>query len=430
MKAPPTQQHRCTISHYNGIRLHLQAFFKMKQKYREGAELSGMLVTFEDSHTRSVPTDQVEAAMLEIAAFMRRIPEARIFKTDDKEFTLVLESREALERAFRIIDERFQGSWLEFDKNRPNISLQPYYVKVPSGKVAKDAAEMLGMLKYFRIHCMDSPENRVLVVDEANAAKKRAREEMLRTILVAMEEDRVEVFFQPIYATAEKKFVSAEALVRIRNTDGSIIPPGLFIPVAEETGMISKIGEHVFEKTCQFIKEHDIEQYGIAYLEVNLSVVQCESKTLAETYIGIMDKYQIDPKLVNLEITESASIVRKKTLLKNMNTLIDYGVSFSLDDFGNGQSNLNYIVDMPVKIVKFDRDMTQAYFENKKAQFVLKAAMNMIHDMHLHVVSEGVETAEQLAALEQLGIDYVQGYYFSKPIEARAFIEFLKVKNG
>ena len=253
---------------------------------------------------------------------------------------------------------------------------------------------------------------------------------MLRTILVAMEEDRVEVFFQPIYATAEKKFVSAEALVRIRNTDGSIIPPGLFIPVAEETGMISKIGEHVFEKTCQFIKEHDIEQYGIAYLEVNLSVVQCESKTLAETYIGIMDKYQIDPKLVNLEITESASIVRKKTLLKNMNTLIDYGVSFSLDDFGNGQSNLNYIVDMPVKIVKFDRDMTQAYFENKKAQFVLKAAMNMIHDMHLHVVSEGVETAEQLAALEQLGIDYVQGYYFSKPIEARAFIEFLKVKNG
>ena len=402
----------------------------LKQKYREGAELSGMLVTFEDSHTRSVPTDQVEAAMLEIAAFMRRIPEARIFKTDDKEFTLVLESREALERAFRIIDERFQGSWLEFDKNRPNISLQPYYVKVPSGKVAKDAAEMLGMLKYFRIHCMDSPENRVLVVDEANAAKKRAREEMLRTILVAMEEDRVEVFFQPIYATAEKKFVSAEALVRIRNTDGSIIPPGLFIPVAEETGMISKIGEHVFEKTCQFIKEHDIEQYGIAYLEVNLSVVQCESKTLAETYIGIMDKYQIDPKLVNLEITESASIVRKKTLLKNMNTLIDYGVSFSLDDFGNGQSNLNYIVDMPVKIVKFDRDMTQAYFENKKAQFVLKAAMNMIHDMHLHVVSEGVETAEQLAALEQLGIDYVQGYYFSKPIEARAFIEFLKVKNG
>ena len=402
----------------------------LKQKYREGAELSGMLVTFEDSHTRSVPTDQVEAAMLEIAAFMRRIPEARIFKTDDKEFTLVLESREALERAFRIIDERFQGSWLEFDKNRPNISLQPYYVKVPSGKVAKDAAEMLGMLKYFRIHCMDSPENRVLVVDEANAAKKSAREEMLRTILVAMEEDRVEVFFQPIYATAEKKFVSAEALVRIRNTDGSIIPPGLFIPVAEETGMISKIGEHVFEKTCQFIKEHDIEQYGIAYLEVNLSVVQCESKTLAETYIGIMDKYQIDPKLVNLEITESASIVRKKTLLKNMNTLIDYGVSFSLDDFGNGQSNLNYIVDMPVKIVKFDRDMTQAYFENKKAQFVLKAAMNMIHDMHLHVVSEGVETAEQLAALEQLGIDYVQGYYFSKPIEARAFIEFLKVKNG
>ena len=84
---------------------------------------------------------------------------------------------------------------------------------------------------------------------------------------------------------------------------------------------------------------------------------------------------------------------------------------------------------MPVKIVKFDRDMTQAYFKNEKAQFVMQAAMNMIHDMHLQVVAEGVETAEELATFEKLGVDYIQGYYFSKPIEQRAFIDFLKAKN-
>ena len=165
------------------------------------------------------------------------------------------------------------------------------------------------------------------------------------------------------------------------------------------------------------------------YIEVNLSVVQCEDRSLAKMYIDIMDRYQINPACINLEITESASILMKKTLLDNMKVLIDYGVSFSLDDFGNGQSNLNYIVDMPVRIVKFDRDMTQAYFENEKAKYVLHAATDMIQGLELKVVAEGVETAEQLKELERLGIDYIQGYYFSKPVEAGKFIEFLKVKN-
>ena len=275
----------------------------------------------------------------------------------------------------------------------------------------------------------DLSESYILTLDEKTIAQKREREKMLETIILAMNEDRVEVFYQPIYSTSKKKFVSAEALVRIRRPDGSIIPPGLFIPIAEETGLIGKIGEIVFEKTCRFIKENDIEKYGLEYIEVNLSVVQCENKSLAEEYINIMKKYNLPPKYINLEITESAAIARKNILLENMRKLINYGVEFSLDDFGNGQSNLNYIVDMPVQIVKFDHDMTQAYFETEKAQFVLEAATNMIHDMQLKTVAEGVETAEQLAVLEDLGIDYIQGYYFSKPIESNAFIEFIRERN-
>ncbi len=276
---------------------------------------------------------------------------------------------------------------------------------------------------------MDNPDEHTIVIDADSVAKKRERDAMLTTIIQAMDEDRVEVFFQPIYATKTKRFVSAEALVRIRREDGSIIPPGLFIPIAEETGLIVKLGERVFEKVCIFIKERVPEQYGVEYIEINLSVVQCEAKSLAKCYSEIMDRYRINPAFINLEITESASILTRKTLLDNMRALINYGVSFSLDDFGNGQSNLNYIVDMPVHIVKFDRDMTQAYFENEKAKYVLQAATDMIQGLGLKVVAEGVETAEQLQKLERLGIDYIQGYYFSKPIEQDRYIEFLKVKN-
>ena len=115
--------------------------------------------------------------------------------------------------------------------------------------------------------------------------------------------------------------------------------------------------------------------------------------------------------------------------MENMNKLIDYGVTFSLDDFGNGQSNLNYIVDMPVQIVKFDRDMIQSYFKNEKAKLVLNATMRMVHDMGLKVVSEGVETKEQLDMLVELGIDYIQGYYFSKPLPADEFMAFMIENN-
>ncbi len=166
----------------------------------------------------------------------------------------------------------------------------------------------------------------------------------------------------------------------------------------------------------------NIAQYGIEYIEINLSVKQCESPDFADKYIGIMEKYGGNPSLINLEVTETASLGQKEILINNMQKLIEYGVTFSLDDFGNGQSNLNYIVDMPVKIVKFDRDMTKAYFEKEKGRFVMNATIQMLHEMGLEMVSEGVETKEMLEGMEQVGVQYIQGYYFSKPIPEDKFI--------
>ena len=141
-----------------------------------------------------------------------------------------------------------------------------------------------------------------------------------------------------------------------------------------------------------------------------------------------MKKYDIDPNYINLEITETASLNEKRTLLTNMKALREFGVSFSLDDFGTGHSNLNYIVEMPVDIVKFDRDMIQSYFHSEKAKYVMDAAMHMIQGMQLQIVSEGIETKEQYRVMEKLGISYIQGYYFSKPLPEREFLEF--ISNG
>ncbi|MBR5484894.1 MAG: EAL domain-containing protein [Oscillospiraceae bacterium] len=402
------------------------------QCYRTEQKLCGLCLTLDTSNVKQLSSARSEAAAYEISEFIKKIPNALHFKTDAKEFALLFHNRTDLEKAFFMLEERFGEPWLMENIHHLPITIKPHYILVPDSQVAHSADEMLAILKYYRARYTHSHEKHIFVIDETDLNEKREREKMLEILSNAIKYDRVEVFFQPIYSSKKKKFVSAEALVRIRSTDGKIIPPGMFIPVAEQTGLISTLGSIVFEKTCAFIKDERIEQYGIEYIEVNLSVVQCESTSLAKTFIAIMDKYKVDPKMINLEITESASIATRKILLENMNTLIDYGVSFSLDDFGNGQSNLNYIVDMPVKIVKFDRDLTQSYFkeDNHKAQYVLQAAMNMIQSMHLSVVSEGVETAHQLETLEKLGVDYIQGFYFSKPIPADEFIEFIKKHNG
>ena len=143
-----------------------------------------------------------------------------------------------------------------------------------------------------------------------------------------------------------------------------------------------------------------------------------------------MKEYWIQPDWINLEITETASIYTKKMVLRNMNSLIDDGISFSLDDFGTGHSNLDYFIEMPVEIIKFDYSFTHRFFENFKARCVVETVVDLMHRMGLSIVAEGVETKEQLDAMEQLEVEYIQGFYFSKPQPKEEFLAFLEAKNG
>ena len=241
---------------------------------------------------------------------------------------------------------------------------------------------------------------------------------------IAFNKKNVEVFYQPLYSTEKDAFTSAEALVRLRGDDGKIIYPSDFIETMERDGRILELGKMVFENVCKFIKEHDMEALGLHYIEINLSTVQCMQENLAETYIAIMEKYKVDPKYINLEITETGQMSHAD-LIRNMEALRYYGVKFSLDDFGTGNSNLNYIVEMPVNIVKFDRTMVNSYFENKIASYVMDSTVLMIKGLGHEIVFEGIETETQVDIVKKMGIDYIQGYYYSKPIPEEEFIEFL-----
>lgn len=359
-----------------------------------------------------------------MAAFAKRLPKldnTKVFKMSDDEVWMILEDQEHAEEIIEKV-----RAFMEYGRREVGGNAQVSFSYMPNAALVGDYQEMVHLLQYARWKSYDYSVSNFKRLDIDFVEQMRQEKIMEQMLEEAMKEDRIEVFYQPIFSTKEHRFVSAEALVRMRDKEGNLVPPGAFISVAEANGKILQLGEIVFDKVCRFFTKERLEQYGLHYIEVNLSVVQCGYIRLAEDYIGIMEKYQINPKYINLEITESASMAAKKTLLENMRSLMEYGVRFSLDDFGTGQSNLNYIVDMPVNIVKFDREMTQAYFQVEKAKYVLNAAMQMIHGMKLKIVSEGIETEDQYLAMEELEIDYIQGYYFSKPLPEKEFLAFLQ----
>ena len=417
LENPETNLERKTgLFNQNALGLYL------RQLYAGENSFSVLSILLEQSMEQGMDSDVEDKSVLKLSRFLLQIPDGKVFKSSEEEIILILDDRGRAEEWAGRIQGYFENEW----KNMKNVHLRPRMLFIPNARQLNKGEDLFYLLRYVREQNHEYSENVLITVNDGMIIKMYQEKTIRRQILNAMENDKVEVFYQPIYSTKEQRFTSAEALVRIRDDKGNIIPPGMFIDIAEKSGMILRLGEIVFEKVCRFIKENQIEQYGIRYIEVNLSVVQCADEQLAENYIRIMRKHNLNPDMINLEITESASLNAKKILLDNMKCLMNYGVKFSLDDFGTGQSNLNYIVDMPVSIVKFDRDMTNAYFENGKARYVMDAAMHMIHGMKLQIVSEGIETEHQYETMEKLGISYIQGYYFSKPLPENEFLAFLE----
>ncbi len=396
----------------------------VRQIYGEEKNFSVLVMSLPHNTVNLILSEKGKEIFEELVKYLQDIHEAIAFRSEEDEILLLFNSQENADKSLSILKNRFEFGW----GSKGDVFIRPQWFMIPDAKIVDKAEDLLYLIQHVRQSF--ALQQDVIMIDKKILDNIYEEKKVEQLIDSALKNDRVAVYYQPIYSLEEERFVSAEALIRIYDEQGNIIPPAQFIEIAEKNGMIMKLGEVVFEKVCRFLRDDKPEQYGLRYIEVNLSVVQCAYEHLADNFIRIMHAFQIDPKMINLEITESSSIGGgKQTLLQNMNRLIDYGVEFSLDDFGTGHSNLNYIVEMPVEIVKFDRSMILSYFENGKAKYVMDAAMHMIQGMKLPIVSEGIETKEQLNTMKELGINYIQGFYFSKPLQEKEFLRFLTKNN-
>ncbi|MCR4612288.1 MAG: GGDEF domain-containing phosphodiesterase [Lachnospiraceae bacterium] len=300
------------------------------------------------------------------------------------------------------------------------------YVKIPED--VDDLENMVSFVRYF--NKVERSVGGIIEVSELHINEHIREKHVESAIERGLQNGSFEVYYQPIRDLEKDTFVTAEALVRLTDPELGPISPAEFIPIAENNGTIVAIGNFVLETVCKFISENDMEALGLHYIELNLSVIQCLQKDFIENVESIVGKYNIDPKYLCLEVTETASNYSPAVFTKNLEALGERGYALALDDFGTGYANIERMVTSDFRIVKFDKEMTQYSSGEERLQDVFEKLQNVIHSMDSMVVAEGVETKEQYDYLKSIGCDYIQGYYFSKPVPQKEFVEFVKANNS
>lgn len=257
---------------------------------------------------------------------------------------------------------------------------------------------------------------------ENSTAKRLDIENNMRQA-VSTEIDEFVVFYQPVVNVNTQMCTSCEALVRWDSKALGFMGPGEFIPLAEYLGLITSIGDYVLEEACRRCKLWNDNGHPDFYINVNLSVVQLLQKNVVENIKRILDKTGVNPKNIVLEITESFAINDMQRVMDIITGLKKLGPRIALDDFGTGYSSLNYIKQLPLDIIKVDKTFIDDIVEDDYAQAFIKLIVDLSKTIGTKIVVEGVEHKEQFELLKSLGVDYIQGYYFGKPVPANIFEE-------
>lgn len=259
-------------------------------------------------------------------------------------------------------------------------------------------------------------KNSIGFYNEAMRVKVLKEKEIESIMEEALGNGEFVVYYQPKYLIEDQKIIGAEALVRWIRPDGTMIFPDEFIPVFESNGFILQMDIYIFNQVCMKIREWMDQGKSPYPISVNLSRVHLFQTDFYKEYIAMIKHYRIPPNLLEIELTENVIFDNQLQLVTIMREFKKAGLSLSMDDFGSGFSSLNLLKDMPIDFLKLDREFFNVASDTDRGQTVIRNVVTMAKQLKILVISEGVETKEQVEFLKQIDCDIAQGYYFSKPV--------------
>ena len=254
------------------------------------------------------------------------------------------------------------------------------------------------------------------------AMQRMTLQNELRT---ALKDNQFVVYYQPKINVRDGTIAGCEALVRWQPPDGPLVGPGKFIEAAEESGLIREIGNHVLDASCHAAARWTRAGYDCP-VAVNVSALQFASDDFTSVVFDVLSRSGLPPQKLELELTESVAMTNPERMLEQIGPLRDQGVRFAIDDFGTGHSSLAYLTRLPFDVFKIDQSFVQTMTEDKHARVIVQTVLAMAESLGYRTVAEGVETREHFAFLQLHCCDYVQGYYFAKPMPESALLDMLQ----
>ena len=351
---------------------------------------------------------------------------SRVFRITGKRFLVLTMSLQECEYYITQIKKRFETDMqLDADSSKPATPV--ILSGIVHGQKLGTSGLMLEYAEYLESLSMQNGVIEVIQDDQQTMDGFLYNKKVEQYLHTAIAQDLFEVYYQPVYSTEKNDFVTLEALSRLHHPELGWIAPDVFIQIAEKNHMIEQITDLQFKRVCMFINEHRDLMKKLFNIKVNLSSLDLMRSDCSSHFIRMMDDMDIHHDWIQFEITETVATEYNAGLGMVIDGFMAAGVRLCLDDFGSGYANLNTVMRLPFSAIKIDRTLLFDICNDKKRAMFYQSIVETFHRMGYSIVSEGVETEEEMSLLSSWGVDMIQGYYFSRPLPVDELLKLLNM---
>ena len=351
---------------------------------------------------------------------------SRVFRITGKRFLVLTMSLQEYEYYITQIKKMFETDMqLDADSSKPATPV--ILSGIVHGQKLGASGLMLEYAEYLESLSMQNGVIEVIQDDQQTMDGFLYNKKVEQYLHTAIAQDLFEVYYQPVYSTEKNDFVTLEALSRLHHPELGWIAPDVFIQIAEKNHMIEQITDLQFKRVCMFINEHRDLMKKLFNIKVNLSSLDLMRSDCSSHFIRMMDDMDIHHDWIQFEITETVATEYNAGLGMVIDGFMAAGVRLCLDDFGSGYANLNTVMRLPFSAIKIDRTLLFDICNDKKRAMFYQSIVETFHRMGYSIVSEGVETEEEMSLLSSWGVDMIQGYYFSRPLPVDELLKLLNM---
>lgn len=336
-----------------------------------------------------------------------------LFRLGSGRFFLIVTDLKVYECLCQELLEMFQSGFVVGEET---VSCPAILCGIPDAQKLKDPGDLLAYERHLYTTTPADGKTVFRADDEPARQAFRYEQEVERYLNTAIEEDLFELYYQPVWSMETNSYISLEALSRLHHPELGLVPPDVFIGIAERNGQMARISQLQLARLCRFVQDNRDALKGINNIKFNLSPIELTQDGHGERLVEIVRQHGVDPSFIQFEITETAASSSCDALISNITAFCDAGIHLCLDDFGAGYANLNTVLKMPFCVIKLDRSLLSGICDDPQIAAFYKNIVGVLQNLDYLVVSEGVKTRDELELVESWGVRLVQGFYFSRPL--------------